>query len=139
MAGTGPLGRLAVVTRIEGRRLKIAELSAVPGAVAFAEWGGERELAIAVVLRIIVTSPFAHRVRILADCGLHSLARRMERGRPNDDGAVLRDLKSLADAYRAAVAKGGDFAIPTKSGGKWLGAVTAVKGEPVLAVRTFVE
>jgi hypothetical protein len=49
-------------------------------------------------------------------------------------------LKALTDRFRDAVAMGGDFAIRTRSGGgRWLGTVTAVKGEPVLAVRTFVD
>jgi hypothetical protein len=87
---------------------------------------------------MVTTAPFHTEDKTLADVGLHGLARRIERGRPNDDAAVLADLKSLADGWRAALAKGGDFSIPTPSGGKWLGSVTAVKGAPMLAVRTFV-
>jgi hypothetical protein len=52
---------------------------------------------------------------------------------------VLADLRALADGFRTAIAQGGDFVIPTKSGGKWIGEVTALKGAPTLVVRTFVE
>jgi hypothetical protein len=49
-------------------------------------------------------------------------------------------MKALANGYREAIAKGGDFAIPTPSGGRWIGSVTAIarRAEPVLAARTFV-
>jgi len=51
----------------------------------------------------------------------------------------MADLRALADGYRAAIAKGGDFAIPTKSGGKWIGNVTEVDGRAMMAVRTYVD
>jgi hypothetical protein len=63
---------------------------------------------------MVTTAPFVTDDKILADTGLHALARRFERTRPNDDGAVLADLKALIDGYRAAIAKGGSFEIPTK-------------------------
>jgi hypothetical protein len=48
-------------------------------------------------------------------------------------------LKALADRFREAVATGSEFAIETRSGGKWLGAATTVNGAATLAVRTFVD
>jgi hypothetical protein len=130
--------RLAIVGDVSSR-LRLAEIRVRPSRMTFADWGGGNEPSIAVVLRMVTTAPFADEITTIGDLGLHSLARRIERGRPNDDGAVLADLRALADGYRAAVAKGEDFAIATKTGGKWLGAVTTVRGAPVLAVRTFVD
>jgi hypothetical protein len=127
------------MTVLSGRRLKLAELWARPGRTAFPDWAGEPEPSLSVELRLLLTSPsFAEERRLVVDVGLHAVARCFERGRPNDEQAVLRDLKALADRYRAAVAAGGDFEIAVKSGGSWRGEVTRVKGEPVLAVRTFV-
>ena len=69
--------------------------------------------------------------------GLHALARRIERGRPNDDSAVLVDLKALDDGWRATIARAATSRSREKSGGKWIGSVTAVEGVPVPAVRTY--
>jgi hypothetical protein len=130
--------RLATVADVKGGRLRMAEIRVRASRMRFPDWSETNEPSITVVLRMVTTGPFLTEEKILADAGLHALGRRLERGRPNDDGAVLADLRALADGYRAAIAKGGDFAIPTRSGGKWLGSVTTVRGVPVPAVRTFV-
>jgi hypothetical protein len=40
-------------------------------------------------MRMVATAAFVDRTKTIGDLGLHSLARRIERARPNDDGAVL--------------------------------------------------
>jgi hypothetical protein len=54
-------------------------------------------------------------------------------------GLTETDMKALADGYRAAIAKGGGFEIPAKSGGKWVGSTPLVNGRSTLGVRTFVD
>jgi hypothetical protein len=71
--------------------------------------------------------------RLLADVGLHALARRYERGTDRHDTAVLSDLALLAHAHESAVALGSAFTIAG-----WRGEVCLVAGAPVLCVRTFV-
>jgi hypothetical protein len=117
----------------------VAEIRLTPSRMRFPDWGERNEPSITIVLRMVTTSPFHVEDMILADIGLHALSRRIERARPNDDAAVFTDLKALADAWRATVAKGGDFAIPTKSGGKWIGSTTIVNGGAMMVVRTFVD
>jgi hypothetical protein len=131
--------RLAIVADVDGARLRVAEVRVRSGRMRFPDWSDRVEPSITIVLRMVTTAPFVDRITTIGDLGLHSLARRIERARPNDDGAVLADLRALADGYRAAVAAGGDFAIATKGGGRWRGSVTAVRGAPVLAVRTYVD
>jgi hypothetical protein len=130
--------RLAIISDINGGRLRVAEIRVRPSRMRFPDWGECNEPSITIVLRMVTTAPFVDQITTIGDLGLHSLARRIERARPNDDGAVLANLRALADGFRATIAQGGDFAIPTKSGGKWIGEVTALKDAPTLAVRTFV-
>ena len=104
----------------------------------FADWTGEAELAIGIWSTAVISKPpqFAFERTLLADVGLHALARRYERGAGRDDDAVLRDLAVLSHASKGAIDKGGEFAIPAGEG-KWIGSVTTVKGSPALGVRTF--
>jgi hypothetical protein len=96
--------------------------------------------AVAIVSTSVICAPprFAER-RLVADIGLHALARRYQRSTGWDDGAVLRDLLPLANAWGAVIAEGGDFAIPAAGGGRWIGSATLVRDAPVLAVRTYIE
>jgi hypothetical protein len=102
--------------------------------MSFPDWGDGNEPSITVVMKMILTGPFYAEETILADCGLHALARRIERARPNDESAALTDLKALADGFRSALAKGGNFEIRARSGGKWLGSVTAVSNPAVFVL-----
>lgn len=135
-----PLSRLSVLADFTDGKLRLGETRLAPAMMKFAAWGAtEPEPAIAVLAIAVICQPpkkFATERVLLADVGLHALARRFERGNCDDD-AVLCDLAELAHGYRSAVAGGGDFAIEA-GGGRWIGAVTTVKGAPVLAVRTFV-
>jgi hypothetical protein len=45
-----------------------------------ADWGERNEPSITVVLRMVMTAPFHAEDTMLADCGLHALARRIDRG-----------------------------------------------------------
>jgi hypothetical protein len=121
--------------------LRIVELHLCPVRMRFATWNDDGdELAVALRLRLIRIAPphFAERDELVADIGLHALARRFERGADRDDAAVLSDVTVLGPAWRAAAEAGGEFGIAVPSGGRWIGSVTRVRGEPVLAVRTFV-
>jgi hypothetical protein len=127
--------RLAIIAGVrDDGGLRVGEIRVKASRMAFADRAAE--LAVAVTMRMITTAPFQDSTQLISDVGLHALARRFERARPNDDAAVLRDLKALADGYRSAVANGGDFEVPTKAGGRWIGCITAVR---VLGVRTFLE
>jgi hypothetical protein len=124
--------RLAVAADIRDARLRVAEIRLTPSRMRFPDWGERNGPSITIALRMVTTAPFVDQITTIGDLGLRSLARRI-------DAAILTDLKALGDGYPAAIAAGSDFPIPTPSGGKWLGAITAVKGAAVLAVRTFVD
>jgi hypothetical protein len=74
----------------------------------------------------------------LVIAGLHSLARRFERGERTEE-SMLRDLFPLVKAYpKAAAALAADFPVEV-SGGHWRCTVmTGNDGAGVIAVRTFV-
>jgi hypothetical protein len=131
--------RLAIVADVKNGRLKVGELRLRASRMRFPDWGQGNEPSIAILLKMVTSNPFHAEESILADCGLHALARRIERGRPNDEAAVLRDMKALADGFRSALLKGGEFAVSTPSGGQWLGSMTLVNGKSMMAVRTFVD
>jgi len=129
-------GRLSFVANLREGRLRVAELRVVPARIRFEGWDDD-ELALSLRSMAAICAPpaFTCAETLIADVGLHALARRFERGNDRNEATVLRDLSPLAHAHRAV---GGKFAIPATSGGSWVGAVTTVAGQPVLAVRTFV-
>jgi hypothetical protein len=74
--------------------------------MTFAGWGeGQDELAVGLELLtlILARGRFASETKILADVGLHALARRFERGDDRSDDAVLANLKPLAGGHAEAV------------------------------------
>lgn len=133
--------RLRVVVGVENRRLRLADLRVRASRMQFPGWGDDAgEPAISITLRTLVTRPYREEATLLADIGLHGLARRFERGWPNDDRSVLADLRVLAAAFRLVIkADDPEFRILTPSGGAWIGRVTTVGGDKALAVRTFVD
>jgi hypothetical protein len=131
------LGRLRAVAKFEAGELRVVELWAKPAKLEHDDWA-EDEPALAILLRSITIRPpeFAETNHRITGIGLHALARRYQRG-TRSDRAVLADLLALAEGYPAAVAAGGEFAIPVPGGGRWIGAVAP--GEAVAIVRTFVD
>jgi hypothetical protein len=133
-------GRLGLIANFVDGELKIAELRARPVRMRFTAWNdGEAELALAIAVTLVRVQPpaFREETKLLVDAGLHALARRFERGEDRSEAAVLADLCTLAQACPDHIIARGEFKIAA-AGGFWLGAVTTVKGAPVLAVRTFV-
>jgi len=134
------LSRLSAAAGFVDGKLKLGETRCAASRLRFTAWGGsEPEPAIAILMTAVFSQPphFAYEQSLIADVGLHALARRYERGEGRDDDAVLRDLAVLAHGHAAAVAAGGEFQIPA-GGGRWIGSTTLVKDTLVLAVRTFV-
>jgi hypothetical protein len=127
-------GRLALLAEFDGDRLHVAELRAAPAKMRI---DGFEELAITIGFHVVTMLPpqFREERAIIADVGQHALGRRFQRTADHSDIAVRADLAALARAWRGAA---GEFRIPAPSGGEWIGAVTTVRGGPVLAVRTFV-
>jgi hypothetical protein len=119
--------------------LTMMELTAVASHIARPDWRGD-EPAISVEARAIGSHPFRVGRSLLADVGLHALARRYQRGWAADDNAVLLDLAPLGSSWASTAKAGGEFRIAAPAGqGEWIGEVTAVKDRmlPVLMVRTF--
>ena len=85
---------------------------------------------------LTITPKFTEVNRRIAGFGLHSIARRFERGGDRTDAAVLADFSALAAGYAAAVAARGEFEITVPSGGRWIGAFGP--GDAVVIVRTFI-
>jgi hypothetical protein len=101
----------------------------------------EPEPALRVVLHIIECRrrPFSYSYSPvpMGLLGLHALARRFQRGRPNSDDAVLADLRCFVGAFRRAIrTQDEEFRIEIASGGAWLGQLSA-DGNAIVA-RTFV-
>jgi hypothetical protein len=130
-------GRLALLADFADG-MHLAELRISPTRMRFAGWHDEgTEAALSIGLHLVTCKPpkFREERAIVADVGLHALARRFQRASDHADAAVLADLAALAPKWRDTA---GEFRIPAPSGGHWIGSVTAVRGAPVLAVRTFV-
>jgi hypothetical protein len=133
--------RLGLIADFADGALKIAELRARRVRMRFtARNDGEAELALAVELKLVRMQPpaFREETKPLVDAGLHTLARRFERGADRSEAAVLADLSALARAYPNKIIARGEFKIAAARG-YWVGSGTTVKGVPALAVRTFVE
>lgn len=134
------LSRLVALADLSAGKLRLGEVRAGGSKMRLEGWDGEPELAIALWSIAIISDPpaYAEERSLICDLGLHALARRFERGDGREDRDVLRDLLPLVDAYKATVADGGEFAIPVRAGGTWIGRIATVKGRAVLSVRTFV-
>ena len=116
--------------------LAIYDLYVTASCLRFNGWSINQP-SLRVALRVISTSPFDEFDQVLAEVGLHALARRFERGRDSTVAGVLGDLRVFAVALRRAIRTDDDeFAIPTPSGGRWRGQLT--QGGAPVAVRTFV-
>jgi hypothetical protein len=88
----------------------------------------------------VKTRPFQIERSLIADIGVHALARRYQRGWDIDDRSVVLDLAPLGTKWASTVKAGGEFRIQAARGdGEWIGEVTTVEGRdlPVLLVRTF--
>jgi hypothetical protein len=134
--------RLDLHTRIErDGALTMIELTAVASHIARPDWRGD-EPAISVQGRAVGSHPYRVERSLLADVGLHALARRFQRGWKADDGSVLLDLAPLGSSWASTAKAGGEFRVAAPAGeGHWIGTVTTVEGRrlPVLMVRTFVD
>jgi hypothetical protein len=134
------LSRLSAASGFQDGKLRLGETRLAPSRMRFPAWGqAEPELAVAILMTAVFSQPphFAYEQSLIADVGLHALARRIERGEGRDDDSVLADLAVLAHGHATAVAPGGEFQIPA-GGGRWIGSTTVVRDTLVLAVRTFV-
>jgi hypothetical protein len=131
-----------MASRIEpDGRLVINEMRLVATRISTPEWDGGDEPALSIEMIAIGTHPLTIGRELIADIGLHALARRYERSRPNDDGSVILDLAPLGCRWASTVKQGGEFAIAAaRGGGHWKGVLSRVEGRllPVLMVRTFV-
>jgi hypothetical protein len=132
--------RLDLIAKVVDGILTLNELRLAPGRMRFRGWDAD-EPSIRVVMRWLTTPPFAEGADIV-ELGLHSLARRFERGRPNDNAAVLRDVHALARGYLNASDPSGEFEIETPCG-RWVGAIIIPAGEGehpgALCARTYIE
>lgn len=133
----GGISRLASFGEVKDGKMKLAEIRCAGGKMRFHDWD-DPEPSISIYSLGVISHPpaFAIERSLIADIGLHALARHFQRA-SRDDGDVLRHLLPLVGGYKGAVAAGGDFRIAA-GGGAWIGEVTTVRGKPVLAVRTFV-
>jgi hypothetical protein len=119
-------------------KLTLNELVLSDAQVSLPGWAAA-EPAIALSMVVVTAPPFEEAGAVLAEVGLHALARRYERAPPNADADVLRDIKAPARHYDFDAAGAAEFAVPTPCGGRWIGAVRRATGAetPVFAVRTF--
>jgi hypothetical protein len=128
-------------------KIELADLWLKPSRLLQPGWS-DNELAITLSLRIVSIEPpsFSDESLIVAQIGLHALARRYERGADRTEAAVLNDLLGLAPGYVATfgdpdeIEDGDDFAIPAPAGGGfWIGAASQTGTAPKLLVRTFIQ
>jgi hypothetical protein len=134
-------GRLGFLSDFRDGRLRLAEIRCVPARMRFGHWDGdETELAVALIIRTVRSSPpaFSEERILIADIGFHALARRYERGVNRSDSAVLQGLLPIAHQYRAITALPGEFAVAVE-GGSWRGLVSLVAGQPTATIRTYVD
>jgi hypothetical protein len=133
--------RLDFVSRVEpDGALVITELRVAATTIKRVEWGDSDEGALSVQMTATRTHPFRAETSLIADIGLHALARRYQRGWSADDGSVLIDLTPLGYGWARTVKAGGTFRVAAPLGqGEWIGAVSEVEGRDlaVLMVRTF--
>jgi hypothetical protein len=71
-----------------------------------------------VTLHVVEAKPYAYSAIQMGALGLHALARRFQRGRPNSDDDVLADLRPFLGAFHRAIrTTDAEFRIETASGG----------------------
>jgi hypothetical protein len=134
--------RLDFVSRVEpDGALVMNELRVAATTIKREDWGEGDEGALSVQMVAVGTHPFRIQQSLIADIGLHALARRYQRGWCVDDGSVLIDLAPLGIGWAKTVKAGGTFRVAAPLGqGEWIGAVSEVTGRdlPVLLIRTYV-
>jgi hypothetical protein len=119
-----------------GKRLAISDLVVTAETLLLPGWS-EPEPSLKVTLHVVEAKPYAYSAVPMAVLGLHALARRYQRGRPNSDDDVLKDLRCFVAAFRRAIRTAdAEFRIETASGGAWLAGLSA-DGNTIIA-RTFV-
>jgi hypothetical protein len=117
--------------------LKISDLRAAASTITFPGWAVD-EPSIQISYYQIEAAPFAERSLTMAELGQHSIGRRFQRGRPNTDDSVLDDLVEILGGFANAMRNSDvEFAIPTRSGGRWLGMLSP--DHTAIAIRTYVE
>jgi hypothetical protein len=134
--------RLDLASRIEGDgSLVLTELRVAATTIKCAAWSEGDELALSVGMTCICTHPYRAEHSLIADVGLHALARRFQRGWAADAGSVLVDLVPLGYGWARTVKARGEFRVEAPLGqGHWVGAVSKVADRPlpVLLVRSFI-
>jgi hypothetical protein len=132
-------GRLRCLVNVTDGKLQIAETRLAPSRLTLPWWDQDDEPALSLVLRTVAIVPpqFREHEMVLVEVGLHALARRFERGVP-DDAEIGDDFNSLGRAYPDVVRQGGEFRIPVADG-SWRGVLArAADKQPAMVVRTFV-
>jgi hypothetical protein len=133
------------MARYKDGKLRIAETRLAASSVRFAAWpSGDDEACLTLVLRQIRIEPKARIFQAsdadLCGFGLHSIARRLERGTSREDFDVAADCHALGKHFQAIVAgKSPDFRIFVAGGaGQWVGQVMVMaNNRPFLLVRTY--
>jgi hypothetical protein len=119
----------------------LTELRVAVTTIKREDWGAGDEPALSVQMVAVKTHPYRSETSLIADVGLHALARRFQRGWAADDGSVLVDLVPLGYGWARTVKAGPEFRIEAPLGqGQWVGAVSEVadRALPVLLVRSFI-
>jgi hypothetical protein len=141
--------RTDLAARLERTRASITERRVVAGAARSGAWG-EDDFEIGVGIDEVTVTVDGNRLdlssRTLVLFSLHALARRYQRGRDNDDAAILHDLDLAARADPDGLDAGGGFKIATDAeGGGWRGRLVWLhdqnSADPRLTVlvRTWIE
>jgi hypothetical protein len=122
------------VQSIGGFRVKKWKLDAVENAMLLSRW------SLSVWPRLL-----SFDTKMLALVGLHSLARRFERGRDRSTEAIMRDLRHLGEAGETQRRAGEHVIVPVPDG-QWAGVVMLVnikgmsdEAQPLLVARTFID
>ena len=130
-------GRLETFAEFKDGKMRLAELRCTPTRLRYNNWESDDwEFSISICSTIIISKPpmFVHEKRDLAAFGLHSVARKIERGLIKTDEAILRDM--LCAAQNVADQKA-EFEIRCDNG-MFVGELILVTGKIVNMVRTFI-
>lgn len=133
-------GRLRCIADVNAGVLQICETFLVAGSLSLPGWHeAAAELGVYLILRRIVIAPphYHEQVVPMAAIGLHAVARRFQRGEPND-AAVIADINPLGLSYPDCVRSAGEFRVAVP-GGEWVGTVMLARLDqrPILSVRTY--